>query len=155
MAVGNPREEAVVRKIIKSVYDQVGQNTDIEKVKKIVIEALSEISSKNPDIDIPEAVDLPDSIPMGSTRVIITAFGINQPGVVAQITECLAENSCDILDISQKILQEFFALILIVDIGNCKTNLRELKDCLGEIGNKLGIRVLAQHEDVFNYQHRI
>ncbi|MCP4725236.1 MAG: ACT domain-containing protein [bacterium] len=92
---------------------------------------------------------------MGSSRIIITAFGQNRTGVVAMVSDCLARNNCNILDISQKILQEFFALILIVDIKDCPVSFSDLKTQLGQVGNNLGIRILAQHEDVFKYQHRV
>jgi ACT domain-containing protein len=150
----SPQEQDLVKKIIKSVYDQLGQDTDPELVKKIVSASLEEITKKQP-ITAQNMDDPGIAIPMGSTRIIITAFGQNRPGVVAMVSDCLAKNNCNILDISQKILQEFFALILIVDIKDSPVSFSDLKTQLGHVGNSLGIRVLAQHEDVFKYQHRV
>ena len=151
-----PQDEELVRKIIESVYAELGENADTEKVKKVVRKTLDEIenSHRNAPSPTPESGSAP-SIAMNSSRVIVTAFGINQPGMVAAISGVLAQNRCNIVDISQKILQDYFTLILIVDIKDCPISLRELKDQFGNIGNKLGIKVLTQHEDVFNYMHRL
>ncbi|MFC1564152.1 ACT domain-containing protein [candidate division KSB1 bacterium] len=150
----SPKEEDLVKRIIQSVYDQLGSDADPELVKKVVAASLDELS-KNYSPPLNYENDNSVSIPMGSTRIIITAFGKNRPGVVAMVSECLAKNMCNILDISQKILQEFFALILIVDIQECPISFQDLKSQLGQVGNSLGVRVLAQHEDVFKYQHRV
>ncbi len=147
-------EEQLIKRIIQSAYDQLGDDADTEIIKKIVSASLKEISKMYPK-GVQPAANETVNIPMDSTRVIITAFGLNKPGIVARISGNLADNACNILDISQKILQEFFTIIMIVDIGECPKNLKDLKDELGEIGNDIGVRVLIQHEDVFNYQHRI
>lgn len=148
------QEQDLVKRIIKSVYEQLGQDAAPDLVKKIVSASINEITNTQAINDpVPNNENI--AIPMGSTRIIITTFGQNRPGIVAMVSECLARNNCNILDISQKILQEFFALIMIVDIRDCPINFSELKTQLGQVGNDLGIRVLAQHEDVFKYQHRV
>lgn len=151
----DPGDEQLLRKVIKSVYDRLGSDADQEKVKSTVQAVLREINNNN----INRTVDINDNnspqITMSSNRIIVTAFGRNRLGIVAAVTEVLARNNCNIEDISQKILQEFFALILIVDIKECPVSLRELKDALADIGNKVGTRVLVQHEDVFKYMHRV
>ena len=146
--------EELIKSIIESVYRELGDNADPEQVRRIVRKTLDEIENNRVIHAGPDENSIP-SVPMSSNRIIVTAFGKNKPGVVAAISERLAQTQCNIEDISQKILQEFFAMILIVDIRDCTLSLRQLKDELGEIGNRLGIRVLAQHEDVFNYMHRL
>ncbi len=88
-------------------------------------------------------------------RVIITAFGINKPGIVAKITGCLAEMEIDLQDISQKIMQNFFTLIMIVDITSSPRNLKEVQEELARVGKELTIKIYAQHEDIFQYMFRI
>jgi len=150
----NSNKEQLIRNIIESVYKEMGDNADPETVKEVVRKTIQEIEDNqvSPAGPVENAVN---GIPMSSNRIIITAFGQNRPGMVAAITEVLARNRCNIEDISQKILQDIFALILIVDIKDCPISLRELKDELGNVGNKMGIRILVQHEDVFNFMHRI
>lgn len=104
------------------------------------------------------ATDIPDFRPParnGGNRIIVASFGFNRPGIVATISNVLAENSCSIEDMSQRIMQEFFTLIMIVDIGTCKCNFAELSEKLKASEKKLGVTILAQHEDVFRFMHRV
>ena len=89
------------------------------------------------------------------TRTIIAAFGKNRPGVVASITSILAELSCNIEDISQTIMQEFFSMIMVVDIGACKLDFSALAERLKATEAQLGMKVYVMHEDIFRYMHRI
>ncbi len=153
MTDSNAQNDAMLRSIIESVYDQLGEKADPDTVKDAVKKTLEEIERSRAESS--SGNDYVARNPQDSGRVIVTAFGLNRPGMVSGISEVLARYKCNIENISQRILQEFFALILIVDISECPISLRELKNELGETGNKLGIRVMAQHEDVFNYMHRL
>ncbi len=153
MAEPDNKNDSLIRKIVETVYREMGDNADPETVKKIVLKTIEEIDNKNDNHET--AYSTPPKVTLSTSRIIITAFGQNRPGMVAAISDTLAKNRCNIEDISQKILQDIFALVLIVDIKDCPISLRELKDALGEIGNSLGIRIMTQHEDVFNYMHRL
>ena len=89
------------------------------------------------------------------SRIIIASFGLNRPGIVAAISAVLAENVCSIEDMSQRIMQEFYTLIMIVDIAACKADLESLTEKLKAVEEKLGVTILVQHEDVFRYMHRV
>jgi ACT domain-containing protein len=88
-------------------------------------------------------------------RIIIAAFGQNRPGVVAALTSVLAENKGNIEDISQKIMQEFFSMIMIVDISACPLDFQSLTDKIKATEAQLGYKVYVMHEDIFRYMHRI
>lgn len=88
-------------------------------------------------------------------RVIVTVLGRDRVGIIAGVAKVLAENNINILDISQTILQEFLAMILIADMSLSKIELNELKNLLDQKGKELGVRIDAQHEDVFRFMHRI
>ena len=90
-----------------------------------------------------------------ATRIIIAAFGKNRPGVVAAITAVLAENNCSIQDISQTIMQEFFSMIMVVDISGCSLDFSALRDLIQATESQLGMKVYVMHEDIFRYMHRI
>ncbi|MBD3299421.1 MAG: ACT domain-containing protein [candidate division Zixibacteria bacterium] len=89
------------------------------------------------------------------SRVIVATFGRNRPGVAAALTAVLAEHNCDIADITQKILQEFFSMIMIVDIANCSVDFATLRQKFGDVETRLGVTIVAQHEDVFRAMHRV
>lgn len=88
-------------------------------------------------------------------RIIITVLGPDRVGIIAGVAQILAENNINILDISQTILQEFLAMVLIADMEKSKIDLLTLKEELNTLGKKIGVRIDAQHEDAFRYMHRI
>lgn len=89
------------------------------------------------------------------TRIIVAAFGKNRPGIVAAITNVLAELNCSIEDISQTILQDFFSMIMVVDIGGSKADVTSLRDRLQTTEAQFGMKLFVMHEDIFRYMHRI
>lgn len=89
------------------------------------------------------------------SRAVITVIGKDQVGIIAGITAVLANRGVNILDISQTILDQFFTMITVVDLEDCSISLPELKKELEAKGRELGMDVRTQHEDVFNYMHRI
>lgn len=88
-------------------------------------------------------------------RIIVSVLGKDKVGLIAPVTAVLAENGVNILDISQTILQEFLAMIIIADMSGATVDLTALKEKLDAKGAELGVRIGAQHEDVFLYMHRI
>lgn len=91
----------------------------------------------------------------GGNRIVISVIGPDRVGIIAAVSAVLAENGINILDISQTIMQEFFVMILVADMNNASVDLIALKDLLARTGEELKMRIDAQHEDVFNYMHRI
>ncbi|AHF08016.1 ACT domain-containing protein [Desulfitobacterium metallireducens] len=90
-----------------------------------------------------------------SNRVIVTVIGKDQIGIIAWVTGRLAEYSVNILDISQTILHDFFTMMMVVDMSQSSISLGELSKKLNEEGEGRGLKVTAQHEDVFTFMHRI
>lgn len=88
-------------------------------------------------------------------RIIVSVIGQDKVGIIAKVSTILAENNVNILDISQTILQEFFAMVLIADMQKSSIDLSTLKETLNALGQELGVKIEAQHEDVFRYMHRI
>jgi ACT domain-containing protein len=91
----------------------------------------------------------------GGNRIVITVIGPDRVGIIAAVSAILAEQSVNILDISQTIMQEFFVMVLVADMTGAKVDLVTLKDQLAAKGEELKVRIDAQHEDVFNFMHRI
>lgn len=91
----------------------------------------------------------------GGNRIVITVIGPDRVGIIAAVSAVLAENSVNILDISQTIMQEFFVMVLVADMATATIDLVALKDLLARKGDDLQVRIDAQHEDVFNFMHRI
>ncbi|MEJ6950674.1 ACT domain-containing protein [Natronospora cellulosivora (SeqCode)] len=88
-------------------------------------------------------------------QAIITVIGMDKIGIIAKVSNVLADNHVNILDISQTILGEYFTMMMLVDLENTDLPLDELKDSLNKIGGELGLSIKLQHEDIFRSMHRI
>jgi ACT domain-containing protein len=91
----------------------------------------------------------------GSSRIIVTVIGQDRVGIIARVSALLAEANANIVDISQTTLKEFFTMILLADIGESTVSFDELQRRLSAAGDDLGLRIDAQHEDVFRFMHRL
>ncbi len=90
-----------------------------------------------------------------NNRVVITVIGPDRVGIIASVSSILAENNINILDISQTIMQEFFVMVMVADMNNASIDLVALKELLNREGEQLKMRIDLQHEDIFNFMHRI
>lgn len=88
-------------------------------------------------------------------RAIITVIGMDRIGIIARVSNLLAECNVNILDISQTILQEYFTMMMLVDLEQIESPLEEIKDKLNKTGESLGVSIKLQHEDIFKSMHRI
>ena len=99
----------------------------------------------------------PDSAGGGSLsgRAIVTIIGSDRVGIIAGISNEIADANVNILDISQSVIREFFTMIMMVDLGGAKVTLEELSGRLARKGEELGVRVEIQREEIFKAMHRI
>lgn len=137
-----------------------------DEIRKITFETINELDKDATPSEIKEAVrkkiesmaDYDLKLKSGevtSGRVILTSFGLNKPGIVAAVTKALAESNCDIQDLSQRIMGDFFTMIMIIDISNSQKDLKEIQNEMAKVAEALKIKIYLQHEDVFRYMHRI
>ena len=89
------------------------------------------------------------------TRAIITVVGKDTVGIIAKVCTYLADNPINILDISQTIVQEFFNMMMIVDLTKSVKAFDQLSSELDKIGKDTGVQVKCQLEDIFDKMHRI
>ena len=88
-------------------------------------------------------------------RAVITVIGKDMVGILAKIsTECCNHN-INVLEVTQSILQDMFAMIMMVDISKSDIPFTEFSDMLGKIGEDMGLSIHAMHEDIFNAMHTI
>ena len=88
-------------------------------------------------------------------RAIVTVVGRDQVGIIAAVCALLSEKNVNVLDISQTILQEYFTMIMMVDTADCQLDFAALVTELEQEGEKMGLTIHAQREDIFNAMHRI
>ena len=88
-------------------------------------------------------------------RTIITVVGKDTVGIIAKVCTYLAENDINILDISQTIVQDYFNMMMIVDMAKMKKSFEDIADELKKIGEDMGGQVKCQREEIFDMMHRI
>jgi ACT domain-containing protein len=90
-----------------------------------------------------------------SNRIIVTVIGVDTVGIIAAVATVLADSRVNIVDISQTTLREFFTMILMADMEKATVTFDELKRRLNAKGVEMGLKIEAQHEDVFKFMHRV
>jgi ACT domain-containing protein len=151
--------EDLIYRITRAVYDRLGSTVDDTTVEQLVTDIYNQVRT---------AANVPSSAPMNdgsasqlgtaegsSDRMVISVFGLDHPGIVAGVSQILAEASCSIIDINQTVVQGKFAMVIIADTTRARESTTELKDRLRLEGQQLGVRIYAQREDLFNAMHRI
>lgn len=88
-------------------------------------------------------------------KLVVTVVGKDRVGIIAMVSQILAENNVNILSISQNILDGYFNMILIAEIGGSKIQMTDLQKKLRESGEEINVDIKAQHEDIFNVMHNI
>ena len=88
-------------------------------------------------------------------KSIITVVGKDTVGIIAKVCTYLAENQINILDISQTIVQDYFNMMMIVDMTSTTKPFQDVNQELAGLGESIGVIIKCQREDIFNQMHRI
>ena len=92
---------------------------------------------------------------MKMNKAIITVVGKDTVGIIAKVCTYLADNQINILDISQTIVQGYFNMMMIVDVGAMTKSFGLVSEELERAGEEIGVKVKIQREDIFTKMHRI
>jgi ACT domain-containing protein len=88
-------------------------------------------------------------------RGVITVIGKDRVGIIARISNILAEVNVNILDISQTTMQDIFTMVMLVDLAALNVEFSVLSGSLNEMEKDMGLSVRIQREDIFTAMHRI
>ena len=165
--VGSKVDAKELRRVIDSVVDKMQTTKGNPEIEGVTCDVPRSQTKAISDAQTDVQTERSEGIPLASgglyqqieqtdaNRIIVAAFGKNRPGVVAAITKVLAELNCSIEDISQTIMQEFFSMIMVVNMKECTMDFATLRDAIKDTETKLGMKVYVMHEDIFRYMHRI
>src|SRR6266851_2183933 len=126
--------EELIYRITRAVYGRLGSAVDEQTIEQLVTEIYREFQ------------DAFNKKTLSSARLFETSAGVSQ---------ILAEAECSIIDINQTVVQGKFAMVIIADTTRARESATALKERLRIEGEKLGVRIYAQREDLFNAMHRI
>ena len=88
-------------------------------------------------------------------KAIVTVIGRDQVGIIAAVCALLSAKNVNVLDISQTILQDYFTMIMLVDVADATIPFAELREELAAAGQERNLDIRIQREDIFNAMHRI
>ena len=88
-------------------------------------------------------------------KAVITVTGKDTVGIIAEVAGVCAKHSANILDITQSVLDEYFAMIMLTEIDKLNVGFADFAKELAELGKAKGLDIHAMHEDIFNTMHHV
>ena len=156
--------EELIYRITRAIYDRLGASVEENAVEQLVTDIYRTVE---PEL-ARNGASAPQSLASGrpasreaqvaegsADRLVISVFGVDHPGIVAGVSQILADAGCSIVDINQTVVQGKFAMVIIARTSGARASATELKEQFRVEGEKLGVRIYAQREDLFNAMHRI
>ena len=88
-------------------------------------------------------------------RAVITVVGKDAVGILAKVSGHCSEHRVNVIEVTQSILQDMFAMIMMVDIDACNIPFTQLVDEMAALGKENNLVIHCMHEDIFNAMHTI
>lgn len=88
-------------------------------------------------------------------KAVVTVVGKDRVGIIASVCVSLADYNVNILDISQTVLQEYFTMMMVVDVSKCTVPVAQLCKEMDAKGLEMGLSIRVQREDIFEAMHRV
>ena len=88
-------------------------------------------------------------------RAVITVVGKDAVGILAKVATRCSDHKVNVIEVTQSILQEMFAMIMMSDVSGCNVPFDEFKDKMTKLGEDNSLSIHVMHEDIFNSMHRI
>lgn len=88
-------------------------------------------------------------------RAIITVIGKDTVGILAKVSDACAKADVNIVEVTQSVLQDMFAMVTLVEIDKANIGFDQLKENLDIVGKATGTKIHVMHEDIFNSMHKI
>ena len=88
-------------------------------------------------------------------KAVITVVGKDTVGILAKVSTVCSEYDANIVEVSQSVLQDMFAMIMLVEIDKSNIGFEQLRTNLKAVGESTNTKVHVMHEDIFNSMHKI
>ena len=88
-------------------------------------------------------------------KAVITVIGKDSVGILAKVSEACSKADVNIVEVTQSVLQDMFAMIMLVEIDKSNIGFEQLRTNLKAVGESTNTQVHVIHEDIFNSMHRI
>lgn len=88
-------------------------------------------------------------------KAVVTVTGKDKVGIIALVSQLCAAHGVNIVDISQTVMKEYFAMMMLVEIDGLDVPFATFSDVAAQAGDEAGVVIRVMHEDIFNTMHRI
>lgn len=88
-------------------------------------------------------------------KAVVTVIGYDTVGILAKVSTVCAEHNANIIEVTQSVMGEMFAMVMLVDISKLTGDFTDLQNALTELGEKIGMKIHVMHEDIFHSMHHI
>ena len=88
-------------------------------------------------------------------RAVVTVIGHDTVGIIAKVSNLLSSHSVNVLEISQSVLSDLFAMVMLCDTDKCTVELSALTKELSDLGTEQSLNIRIMHDDIFQSMHRI
>jgi len=88
-------------------------------------------------------------------RAVITVIGKDMVGILSKVAGACAESNVNVTEVTQSVLQDMFAMIMLVDISGLELPFDQFAARIEGIGKEMNLSTHVMHEDIFNSMHRI
>src|ERR1044071_3560903 len=137
--------EELIYRITRAVYGRLGAQADERTVEALVMDVYRAVEPALGENGMGASERAPESRGEGrADRLVVSVFGVDHPGIVAAVSQVLAEAGCSIADINQTVVQGKFAMVIIADISLARESVAALKERFRKEGERLGVRIYAQ-----------
>ena len=90
-----------------------------------------------------------------SMRAVVDVIGKDTVGILAKVSGICAEYGANVMDVTQTIMQDLFAMTMLIEISKISIDYIDLAEKLKNAGKEMGLQVHVMHEDIFNSMHKI
>ena len=88
-------------------------------------------------------------------KAIVTVLGKDKVGIIADVAIVMKKYGVNICDISQTLMQDYFTMIMLVDLATSTVDFTTLQRELKEEGEAIGVDIRIQHQELFDSMHKI
>lgn len=88
-------------------------------------------------------------------RVVLTIVGMDKVGIIAKVSNALADMNINIININQNIMQGFFNMVLMAEMDNATVSIKDAREKMAKLGEEIGVEIRLQSEEIFTAMHRI
>lgn len=86
---------------------------------------------------------------------IITVIGKDRVGIIAKLANTMARANINIIDVNQKVMEDYFVMTMAVDIAKATDSIPQIHKCLDKIADQMKLKIVFQDEDIFKMMHRV